>query len=153
MLLYRRVFQNFESNRLRCHQFFYITQYKAAEVCYKNNTGSERCQFVRMKSDSITHNNQIQANFNSTSNFIQQIPKHNLFASNETLPFEAIPSADPLHTSSISSLVTILHQFRQLLTAKWENRFHEEIDEYHKRLGPIFRKSLQPGVNGELKIT
>lgn len=147
MLRYRRIFQNFESNRLRRHQFFYITQYKRHEVCYNNNTSIE-CQFVRSKSDIITHNNPIQTHLNSAD--IQQIPKNNLFESIEMMPFHAIPSADPSNTGRISSLISFAHQFRQVLTSKWDNRFHEEIDEYHQKLGPIFRKSLAPGVNGEL---
>lgn len=149
MLLYRRVFQNFESNRLRRHQFFYITQYKRREVCYNNNTGI-KCQFIRSKSDINTHNNPNQTHLNSADDYIQQIPKQNLFESNKTLPFHAIPSADTSNTGSISSLIAFAHQFKQLLTSKWDNRFHEEIDGYHRKLGPIFCKSLAPGVNGEL---
>lgn len=152
MSLYRRIFQNFESNRLRRHQFAYIAQFKAQEAYYNNNIDFER-QFVRSKSDIITHNNQIQRHFDPANDFIDQMPKHNLFAPNDILPFDAIPCADqPPNTSNFSSFIAIAHQFRQLLTAKWDNCFHEEIDEYHRKFGPIFRKTLPPGINGELGI-
>ncbi|XP_055307004.1 cytochrome P450 315a1, mitochondrial [Sitodiplosis mosellana] len=148
MLLNRRVFQNFECNRLRRHQIFYSIRYKALGTCFNNNTIGSGRQIVRTKSDIITHNAQIQTQSHSAMGFIQQIPKHNPFESNKTLPYEAIPCADPSNTCSISNFIAVTsHQFRQLLTSKWDNRFHEEIDEYHFKFGPIFRKSLKPGIN------
>lgn len=139
MLLYRRVFQNTERNRLRWHQYFHSNQDRIREASFNNGTSFER-QFIRTKSDIIhTHSHSVQ------------IPNQNPLESKTILPFEAIPCADSSNVSNIRNLIAVsVHQFKQLLTSKWDNRFHEEIDEYHCKLGPIFRKSLTPDINSEL---
>lgn len=140
MLFYRRVFQNFDSNRLRRHQFLSVTQHKT-QSCHNIND-----QFVRTKSDIVTHNNQHLEGDHCT----YEIPKHDPFVLEKTLPFAKIPCADQ-KTNRFGHFQAISHLCKQLLTSKWENRFHEEIDEYHQDLGPIFRKSLGPNQSGEFQ--
>lgn len=148
MLVYRRIFQSLDFNRLRRHRFYSIAQHKARRtVC--SITESAHQPFVRSKSDTITHNDHIQ-NFDSDHS-VDQIPQKNeTFASNKLRPIEAMPCADKLNTSSFGNMIAIGQLMRQLVTGKWENRFHEEIDECHRRLGPIFCKSLAPNQSGEL---
>lgn len=147
MLVYRRAFQSFDSNRLRRHRFYSIAQHKARRTVCTINESDHR--IVRPKSDLITHNDHIQ-NFDA-DHLINQIPrKHEPFATSKVLPIESMPCADTLNTSRFGHLMAMAHLVRQLVTGKWENRFHEEIDECHHRLGPIFRKSLAPNQSGEL---
>lgn len=146
MLLNRHVFQNFERNRLRWHQFVYSNQNKIRDACLNNGTFSFERQFIRTKSDIIIQNAQVQTHSHSA-----QIPNQNSLESKKTLPFEEIPCADPSNVGNISNLIAdSMHKFKQLVTSKWDNRFHEEIDGYHCKFGPIFRKSLTPDINGEL---
>lgn len=143
MLFYRRIFQNLNSNRSKWHQLFYVASNNVRQI-HNDSAGCWR-QLDFSKSDIITHNDHIQHLNNDEC--IQKIPNPSQFATHNVLPFEAIPCAD--QPNSYSSLLGIAHRCRQLLTSKWDNRFHEEIDECHHKFGPIFRKSLGSNQSGK----
>lgn len=147
MPLHCRIFQKFYSNRLRRHPFIYVSQHKAQNAY--TGIGDAGHQFRRSKSDIITNKNQIQ-HINGTDYVHHIQPNHSQRSSSETLPFDAIPCADQ-NARRFNKLFTIAYQIRQLLEDKWSNRFHEEIDECHQKLGPIFRKSLTPNQSGKKK--
>lgn len=147
MLFYRRVFQNFDSiNRLRWHHLFHISQHPIDRMdrraCSINITSNACHQIVRMKSDIVasSKNHQIQ-HFDIEP--IEEMSQTKLIASNnKPLPFEAIPCADQLNAISdrFTGIMTFLYQWKQLLTSKWDNQFHNDIDKCHHQFGPIFRK-------------
>lgn len=143
MLFYRRIFQNFNSNRSKWLQLFYLPSNNVRQI-HNDSAGCWR-QLDFSKSDIITHNDHIQHLNNDECN--QKIPNSSQFATHIVLPFEAIPCAD--QPNSYSSLLGIARRCRQLLTSKWDNRFHEEIDECHHKFGPIFRKSLGSNQSGK----
>lgn len=134
MLHHRRIFQHFYSNRLRQHPF----------VSVDNHDTSQRTTHRNI----VTHKNQIQ--HVDIADFIpNQIPKRSAVAtSHQPLPFQAVPCADQQNTGIINRLVVIAHQMKRLITSNYDHRFHEEIDECHRRLGPIFRKSITPKISG-----
>lgn len=133
MLFYRRIFQNLNSNRLKWHQQFYVPQHNGRKI-HNDSTGCWR-HLNYSKSDLVTHNDH-----QTQHEFSQQIPNYSPVMMNKVLPFEAIPCAD--QPNIYSSFFGIAYRCWQLLTSKWDNRFHEEIDECHRKFGPIFRKSL-----------
>lgn len=130
-MVYRRVFQNIYSNRLRWHHW--VTQREMGHT--RNHTTGHCYRIDRSKSDIITHNHQ---NYGSSS--VHQIP----IGAAEPLPFDAIPCVDSPKSNRLTHLQTMAGRFKQLVTHQWENRFHEEIDNFHRQLGPIFRLSLGP---------
>ncbi|XP_031629833.1 cytochrome P450 315a1, mitochondrial [Contarinia nasturtii] len=155
MLLYRRAFQNFVSiNRLRWHHLLYISQSNRTTIACSINTTANSCQqIVRTKTGVIAHQKDHQIQHFDTDQIIddnQQIPKSNLFKTNcKPLPFEAIPCADQSNTilNHFTGIIAFLNQWKQLLTAKWDNQFHDEIHKCHQQFGPIFRKSLGSSKN------
>lgn len=62
----------------------------------------------------------------------------------EPLPFESIPEAGAQRTPSLAKFQSISIQIKQLLSGKWDSKFHEHVDDFHNQLGPIFRKSIGP---------
>lgn len=165
-----RIYHRFYSNRLRqtklnqCDPIEAFTSHGNFHANHQHRFVRTECAMMMMMT---SHKNQTQQHFDSAE-LIHPIAvtqqNHKIVttaaasssaaaaatAANCQLPFQAIPCADQTQTSGISgSLIVIAHQLKQLLTAKWDNRFHEEIDECHRRLGPIFRKSLAPNQSGK----
>lgn len=143
MLFYRGIFQNLTWNRLIRHQLIYVNQHNRRQI-HNDSVGCSH-QLACSKNDVITHNDHIQ----QLQNDEPLQPNSSEFKTKKVLPFEAIPCAEKPH--SYGTLPRLIYRCRQLLTAKWGNKFHEEIDECHRRLGPIFRKSLGHNQSGKHK--
>lgn len=143
-------FQQFHSNRLRHHPFLSIVhKYDRNQTLTRNNVITACYRFQHLRCDVMTQKEQTQTHSLSTDDLNYQLSSSSSSsnqsesASKKLLPFDSIPSADDQQSQNIRGrFYTIAHQLKQLLTAQWDNRFHEEIDECHRRYGPIFRKTL-----------
>lgn len=133
-----------------------------SSVCATSTTTAtnDRLQRLEIANDNIVNddaNNQLNApTFKPKSNLDhyqtpqqrqQQQHQQNVMntAKKQVLPYQMIPLADDDVSSKSSTAKQLLANamnFCQWLTGKWDNRFHENIDECHRKYGPIFRKSL-----------
>lgn len=134
---HRHIFQYFYSNRLRQHQL--VSIYKHDSIHSQLIGGCH--QFQRTKCNMMTNKNKIQQ-FNS-NDLHRKISYHqsNVNTSKKPLPFEAIP-CDSSSTTKWNRLIETAVRLKGLITNDFDQRFHEEIEECHQRLGPIFRKCL-----------
>lgn len=130
----------FRNNNVRClsqskFNFFSgveLNPYRAcrlkSDILAPNNTIDNLCMNNETKNDACAmsaHKNQ-----------------HERCMNQAVMPFDAIPCADPPSVSRLQKFTSTLALCRQLANGKWESRFHEDIDQYHSELGPIFRKTL-----------
>lgn len=138
-----RTFQQIYSNRLQLYPFLIVNDRRQTFTHYKVNNACQR--FHHLRCDVMTQKNQTQSHDLNTANLNYRVSSstdQSEKATKKLLPFDAIPCADGQSNSICGRFYAITHQLKQLLTAQWDNRFHEEIDECHRRYGPIFRKSL-----------
>lgn len=140
-----RTFQQFYSNRLQHHSLVsIITKYDRSQAfAYSSNIindiMTQKDQTQSHALDAVDLDYQISSSSSSSTSTANQ---HEI-APKKLLPFDAIPCADNQRSNNVGGRFSVIaHKLRQLLTAQWDNRFHEEIDECHQRYGPIFRKSL-----------
>lgn len=130
---------------IRAFRISQLTQSK----CYIAAIESQhpyRCH--RLKSDIVTPNNAIDnlyLNNEPTAETIapfdhtqQRKPRPSTDA---TLPFDAIPCADPTSVSRFQRIAATMTLVRRMMNGNWEHRFHEDIDQLHTQLGPIFRQT------------
>lgn len=149
-----RTFQQIHSNRLQHHPFLFIvnkyvrnqtfTQANVINVCHRFQ--HTRCNAMTQKDQTPAHRlsaADLNYQLSSSSSTSPSPPNHREIASTQLLPFDSIPCADDHQSHNICGrFYAFAHKLKQLLTAQWDNRFHEEIDECHRRYGPIFRKTL-----------
>lgn len=151
MLLNRlRTFQQIHSNRLQHHPFMFVANKNVRNQTFTQTDDISAChRFQHMRCDVMTQKYQTQAHKLNTADPNDQLSspspsdQSGTAASRQHLPFDSIPCADDQQSHNIRGRLHVFaHKLKQLLTAQWDNRFHEEIDECHRRYGPIFRKTL-----------
>lgn len=150
-----RIFQQIYSNRLQHHPFLFINKYDRRQAFAHNIVINTCYRFQHMRCDAMTQKDQTQTHRLDAVDLNSQLSSssnQNELASRDLLPFDSIPCADDQQSHNICGRFNVIaHQLKQLLTAQWDNRFHEEIDECHRRHGPIFRKSLAQN-QGKTKV-
>lgn len=143
-----RTFQQICFNRLQYHHPFWVVNDRSHTSTHNNNDVINACyRFQHLRCDVMTQKDQTQSHGSDTADINYRISSsasnHRETTPTKLLPFDAIPCADNQQSNQIWGRFNVIaHQLKQLLTAQWDNRFHEEIDECHRRYGPIFRKSL-----------